>query len=104
MFINLKDGVNIQHLHAGIYKAIYIASGVFANHGHQTLTITSGRDGKHLPDSLHYIGRAIDIRTWGFQYVDKLGRDLRDALGSEYYVLVETDHIHLSYPGTTGLH
>lgn len=27
------------------------------------LIITSGKDGKHAPGSLHYVGRALDFRT-----------------------------------------
>ena len=61
--------------------------------------ITSGRDGKHKTNSLHYAGKAIDIRTRDLKksLVQKLARALRSKLGGKFDVVVETDHIHIEF-------
>lgn len=76
---------------------------------HQALTgkeavITSGQDGTHMRGSLHYEGRAIDLRVW---YTDHVGRTaywatmLAERLGEDYDVLYGNkghwNHIHLEY-------
>ncbi len=60
-------------------------------------TITSGKDGKHMKGSKHYIGAAIDIRTRDMKYVNKTTAAIKNALGSDYDVIFEIDHIHLEF-------
>jgi len=68
-------------------------------YGQYDCVITSASDGKHGPNSLHYSGQALDLRTrhihgQGLQLVvDKL----REALGSQFDVVLESDHIHLEF-------
>ena len=61
--------------------------------------ITSARDGKHSGNSLHYDGKACDIRTrdLGHELTTKYAAALVTALGADYDVVVESDHIHLEY-------
>lgn len=81
--------------------------------GSEELTVTSATDGKHSKNSLHYSGRAIDLRFW--DYVQKwtetptgweaeldpkyyqLIRTLREELGGEYDVVIEGDHLHVEW-------
>ena len=61
--------------------------------------ITSGRDGTHRPDSLHYSGNAVDIRSRDLSVEKKylLASALKTALGIRFDVIVEHDHIHIEY-------
>lgn len=71
------------------------------------LVITSAMDGEHSAiTSDHYAGLAIDMRTWttissGIQVSGstraKLFNAVRSALGPDWYVKSERDHIHCSY-------
>jgi hypothetical protein len=48
--------------------SFYILAAV-ANASHDfkfDVTITAGEDGKHMTNSLHYVGRAIDVRSKNF--------------------------------------
>lgn len=60
--------------------------------------VTSLLDGVHGPNSLHYVGLAMDLRTRHLkdpELVNALARRLQDELGRMYQVIVERDHIHL---------
>jgi len=62
--------------------------------------ITSVIDGKHRPNSLHYSGLAFDLRTRHLKTEDgvkNVAAEIRGALGREYDVVVEKDHIHIEY-------
>jgi hypothetical protein len=65
--------------------------------------ITSGREGDHMPGSLHYSGNAIDIRTRDLTswQVSCLIFELRQRLGKNFDVVDETSggapHIHIEY-------
>lgn len=67
--------------------------------------ITSILDGRHMKGSLHYDGKAFDIRTWNKemngQMTDKekrvLARMVQDLLGDDFDVVVEKTHIHIEY-------
>lgn len=65
--------------------------------------ITSGRDGKHATNSLHYKGLALDLRTNGMDSVTKLsifGELSRTLPGKGYFVLLHPkgenkEHLHI---------
>jgi len=61
--------------------------------------ITSGSDGKHGPNSLHYSGNALDLRTnmLNPQEKDLVHRDLVVWLGGQFDVVLESDHIHVEF-------
>lgn len=70
-----------------------------ASNGYE-ITITSGVDGKHSDGSAHYTGKAFDLRTKDFPASTKLWAErIQKALGSYYFVLVESDHLHIQYNG-----
>lgn len=63
------------------------------------LTITSGIDGQHGEDSLHYALRAVDIRINDLKpnEVKAVVADLQKFLGTSYDVVLEADHIHVEF-------
>ena len=61
------------------------------------MTITSGKDGIHSKNSLHYVGKAIDIRSKDMINIDNVCYILRVSLGKDFDIIKENDHIHIEY-------
>ncbi|MFY9268546.1 MAG: hypothetical protein WAO55_02230 [Candidatus Manganitrophaceae bacterium] len=61
--------------------------------------ITSAREGMHKRSSLHYQGKVIDLRTsdMGPGTPEEVVRELKNALGFQFDVILESDHIHVEY-------
>ena len=66
---------------------------------HRRVAVTSCTDGKHSRASLHYTGNAVDLRIWNIpeNRRKELVAKLSLALGAEYDVVLEKDHIHIEY-------
>lgn len=105
--IHFKPGA---HLNGGvtpeIWHAIYIAHNIWRQYG-ADLVVTSIRDGTHKNGSLHYEGRAVDLRSNNLNNaIDQdAAEKLRRALGDEYDVLFEypdtpNEHVHLEHDPT----
>ena len=56
------------------------------------MVVTSGKDGTHKVGSLHYEGLAVDLRFR--DYMDEWKRYMQNALGSDWDIVIEADHIH----------
>jgi len=104
--IKIKRGVRLHGVIPQAMLIISVANDIWVNKGFGHLfCVTSGIEGKHKRTSEHAGGRAIDLRTWadraGAQMSivtkDNIKTELEEALGEEYYVLVEGDHIHVHY-------
>ena len=69
----------------------------FADHGIGMVTITSGTDSKHGPNSYHAQGRAIDVRFWNVPDDKRLdvAITIKKWLPKYYDVVTEVDHYHL---------
>jgi hypothetical protein len=81
---------------------IEYARSVFARVWQQygyTLTVTSGYDGSHSAQSLHYKGLAEDYRTRDVSpaHLSAMLDDARAILGRDYDVVLEIDHVHVEY-------
>jgi len=92
--LKFKDGVPLKGLKPQMLNCVDICNDVFHKQG-ADCTITSTTDGKHMKKSLHYKGLAIDLRTWHLNDVESIAAKLRDALGKDFDVVVESDHIHV---------
>lgn len=94
----LKPGIKTLGIKPELLIALFIADGIWKENG-QELVITSLTDGKHKRVSRHYLGTAGDLRTYYFtaSIKKKAARELRKALGKDYYVKLEKTHIHCSY-------
>ena len=94
----IKQGVKVNGMKSEILLAFIIAQDIYRQYNRDCV-ITSATDGKHGRGSLHYAGLAIDLRTRNLDSDEKLliSKDLKDALGKEYDVVSESDHIHIEY-------
>ena len=91
-----SNGVSVKH---EICRAMEIIDGLHETFTDTEAVFTSIVEGKHKKDSLHYMGMAVDVRIW---YIEKADRALfvvrlRDLLGPGYKVILERDHIHVSF-------
>lgn len=97
----IKFGVDLRGLSPQMAVAHTIACWVyFKNTGNPyACVITSGSDGKHGPNSLHYKGKALDLRTNTIlpALLPTLVKELRWALGEQFDVVLESDHIHVEF-------
>lgn len=105
--MRLKEGVLCAGLHPKIVEAMCKVSALYAVSKITGVRacITSVMDSRHSGQSLHYKGRAFDVRTWrdsqGNQMLpnekEALADRIRDVLGEGYDVVVESTHIHIEY-------
>ena len=88
-------GIDISFLHDKIWDAIREITRVLG----EDWMITSTNEGKHLPNSMHYRNKAIDLRlpfdtvTHNKDFVT----ELKLRLGKDYDIIYEKDHIHLEW-------
>lgn len=96
--ITLKPGVRINGIRPELLLGIMIAESVYSLKN-RTLTITACIDGKHSVGSLHYAGCAVDLRTRDLPAgePEEITNLLKSALGSDFDVALEKDHIHLEF-------
>ena len=96
--MKLKDeSVKLEGASWRIWHAAIITEAVLKKFGSE-LVLTSVCDGKHMEDSLHYQGCAFDVRTWWIAGRElQVVRELKEALGPDYDVVLEKDHIHIEY-------
>ena len=59
------------------------------------MVVTSARDGVHGVNSKHYTGEAVDLRIRDF--TDMWKQYLQKALGKDWDVVIEQDHLHLEW-------
>lgn len=100
--MKLKEGVKLNGLQPQIVLAMQIVNSIYNKNLHE-LVITSVSDGLHKQDSKHYQGMGFDCRTKeikGRRSLDILN-DCRDALGDDFDVILEKDHLHVEYDPKT---
>lgn len=97
--MRFKPGVQIAGASSELILGLCVADSVHRERCGAEITITSVSDGTHKPNSLHYKGRAADLRTRDLAPSDRalFANVLRDALGAEWDVVVEDDHVHMEW-------
>lgn len=93
----VKAGVQWFRMDARVEQALDKMAATWLRVTAQPLVITSGRDGEHSATSLHYEGRALDVRTrtlTGPQQ-EQVATALRTELGADWDVVIEKHHIHI---------
>lgn len=98
--MRIKHDVDLRGLQAPMAVAAAVADSVYRAHHGGELTITSGTDGQHMVGSLHYSGLAIDCRLPMIN-VGEIVLQLRDALGPQFDVVLESTHIHIEHQPKT---
>lgn len=109
---SLKDGVDVRNLVSQLWERLPQIEHIFEFNAPREykFVIASGTDGRHSDGSKHYVGQAIDVRVWyrsgtgdrmylsaGVQ--QKIKSDLDRVLGANWFVFIESDHIHIQYNG-----
>jgi len=96
--MKIKQGVTLGGLTKEMMLAWLVADSVWDEQMEEGV-VTSGLDGKHKLLSKHYTGNALDLRTRYFapEQIETCARRLREILGRDYDVVVETTHIHVEY-------
>lgn len=96
--ISIKPGASVRGLRPEMALALTVADQVYGAHGYD-LVVTEGTGGKHGVGSLHYVGLAVDLRASNVAapFVGVIAADLGKALGAEYDVVAESDHIHVEH-------
>ena len=100
----LKDGVHINgaHFDPAMVRIIDVARETAPMLEKGTVWITSATDSEHMEGSLHFENKAFDIRIRNIighvQDEARLWAErMQVALGDDYDVLLESDHIHVEY-------
>ena len=92
----IKNGVDLRGLSPQMAIAYTIACKCY---GQYDCVITSANDSKHGPNSLHYKGQALDLRTRHLngQGLQSVYHKLKESLGDQFDVVLEADHIHIEF-------
>ena len=92
----IKNGVDLRGLSPQMAIAYTIACRCY---GQYDCVITSASDGKHGLNSLHYKGQALDLRTRHLngQGLQAVYHKLKESLGEQFDVVLESDHIHVEW-------
>lgn len=95
----IKPGVDLRGVQPQMAIAYCIACGVYHELAGTGCVITSCSDGKHGPNSLHYKGKALDLRTSNLrpEQVHPVYIKLKESLGAQFDVVLESDHIHCEF-------
>ena len=91
----VKLGVDISRLQRPIRRALNIIDAVHKEFEGEEAVITSTYEGDHSASSLHYANLALDIRRG--MNAEQTVKALRRALGKNFDVVLEKDHIHIEY-------
>ena len=96
--MKIKKGVQVGLIQPQVNLALIIANQIWNNLG-QELVVTSGDDGQHMQDSLHYQGFGVDLRTRYFEHHEKISAftQLTRNLGNNFDVIMHDTHIHMEY-------
>lgn len=99
--IRLATHVRVQGIRPELLLGLMVVSDL-CNAYETVVVVTAILNGKHMVNSLHYTGAAVDFVT--ALDVDRTEwlAELRDRLGLLFDVIDETDHIHIEYQPHVG--
>lgn len=102
--ISIKEGVKLEGLTPEILLGLSIVEKVFEKYGIEVV-ITEATGGDHQQGSLHYQGKALDIRSKHiFEYAlkEKILEKCRQKLGVSFDMILEgfgedREHFHVEF-------
>ena len=99
--MKLKPGVSVMGIKPEMLVGLMVAKSVYDEIGAE-LIVTSVCDGVHSKKSLHYMGCAVDLRIRHITaaQAETVVHMLEKALPNDFFVLLESTHIHLSWRPT----
>lgn len=101
-----SNTVSVDGIHPALLPHLFRLDDWCRDHLGYELIIISCTDGKHSSTSRHYLGTAIDMRTWttpesGVQIGEPrrtgLFTGLKNFLGRDWFVLDEGTHFHIDW-------
>lgn len=94
-----KKGVQLSRLSKEVKDLLPTIERAWAQIVKTTFVITSGQDGVHKNNSLHYSGFAIDIRTRDAnpENVSLFVSYCRRLFSKSVQFVIESDHLHLEF-------
>ena len=106
--MTLKPGVDARFIRPEVAARLWQIEQIFLFHAPEgyEFVITSGTEGQHSANSLHYKGLAVDVRRWywdgqrrdlGIDALSKIRRDLVRALGPDWDIVIHKSHCHIEY-------
>ena len=103
--LTVKPGVDVTGIGTEVLLGAIMFADVLWKKGIPAV-ITSCKDSKHKIGSLHYVGKAVDIRLASrfntSENIDlKMLMEGREALGYQYDLVLESDHFHLEFDPKT---
>lgn len=95
----IKHGVDLRGIAPQMAVAYIIAESIYQEKAGVHCVITSCSDGKHGPNSLHYKGKALDLRISNLrpEQIHPVFNSLKQALGGQFDTVLESDHIHCEF-------
>lgn len=93
--ILLKEGVRLLGIRPEMVFAIMVSESIYGTVP-ETLVVTSVVDGQHMRASLHYVGAAADFSLPQHNAIVVRQR-LAEALGPDFDVVLEDDHMHVEW-------
>ena len=100
--MQIKDGVSVLGLKNEITLIFPEIDRIWATHN-QIAVLTGGTEPAEgrSQTTKHKLGLAVDIRTRYFSTdeVMRVEAELKQSLGSQYYVLYHGNHIHIQFNG-----
>lgn len=94
--MKIKPGVRVLGMRPEMVLGLMVVDSVFSALGIE-LVLTSGTEGVHKRASLHYMGAAGDLRLPSPVLVAQAVAEAKAALGDDYDVVLEGDHIHTEF-------
>jgi hypothetical protein len=97
--MKIKAGVVLWEMEPYLVDQFEIIDDVSKMISGKPAVITSGREGNHSENSLHYVGAAIDLRVWYMTPSERreYREVLAEVLGDDFDVVLETNHVHVEY-------
>lgn len=102
MALKFKRGISLRHLQPQLVVALQVATELLDELENKDCIVTSGSDGDHGVNSLHYTGLAVDIRIHHLKNPTMMAEAIRATLPEEFDVVLENlgkpnEHIHIEY-------